>query len=76
MSKRAQRRHHYQRLKKKEWNKARAAGWRTDEKSISKSVSVHGAGCSCHMCGNPRKYWNEKTQQEKRADLDENKFLN
>jgi hypothetical protein len=24
------------------------------------------ASCSCHMCGNPRKYWNEPTIQEKR----------
>ena len=24
--------------------------------------------CSCAMCGNPRKYFNEKTMQEKRFD--------
>ena len=24
--------------------------------------------CSCHMCGNPRKYWNEKTIQERRDE--------
>jgi hypothetical protein len=24
--------------------------------------------CSCHMCGNPRKHWKEKTIQEKRFD--------
>lgn len=23
--------------------------------------------CSCHMCGNPRKWWNEETVQERRA---------
>ena len=23
--------------------------------------------CSCYMCGNPRKYWKDKTMQEKRA---------
>jgi hypothetical protein len=25
--------------------------------------------CSCCMCGNPRKFWNEKTMQEKKADI-------
>jgi hypothetical protein len=25
--------------------------------------------CSCYMCGNPRKFWNEKTMQEKKADI-------
>lgn len=30
---------------------------------------VHtAANCSCHMCGNPRKYSGEKTIQEKRAE--------
>lgn len=24
------------------------------------------AKCSCWMCGNPRKYWNQKTLQEKK----------
>jgi hypothetical protein len=24
--------------------------------------------CSCHMCGNPRKHFKEKTMQEKRFD--------
>lgn len=28
----------------------------------------HGELCSCHMCGNPRKYFREKTIQEQRAD--------
>ena len=25
--------------------------------------------CSCHMCGNPRKYWKEKTIQERRNEI-------
>jgi hypothetical protein len=25
--------------------------------------------CSCYMCGNPRKFWNEKTMQEKKSDI-------
>lgn len=24
--------------------------------------------CSCYMCGNPRKYWKEKTLDERRND--------
>ena len=28
------------------------------------------AMCSCHMCGNPRKYWKEKTIQEKRNNYE------
>jgi hypothetical protein len=27
---------------------------------------------NCHMCGNPRKIWKEKTMQEKRLELREN----
>jgi len=26
----------------------------------------HGKICSCHMCGNPRKHWDEETIQELR----------
>lgn len=28
----------------------------------------HGKLCSCHMCGNPRKFFNEKTLQEQKFD--------
>jgi hypothetical protein len=67
---RAERRHHYQRLKAK-WKKIRSNeyGARTDDVAIGYQVSTHGKGCSCHMCGNPRKYFNEKTMQEKKADI-------
>jgi hypothetical protein len=30
----------------------------------------HLQGCSCHMCGNPRKWWKTKTLQEIKADED------
>lgn len=36
-------------------------------------VCIHATtpkGCSCYMCGNPRKYFNEKPVQEQKADLD------
>jgi hypothetical protein len=29
----------------------------------------HLQACSCAACGNPRKYFNEKTIQEQRADI-------
>jgi hypothetical protein len=35
------------------------------ERMIGKKAHTP-AMCSCHMCGNPRKYWKEKTIQEKR----------
>lgn len=28
----------------------------------------HLQGCSCYLCGNPRKWFNAKTMQELRAD--------
>ena len=30
--------------------------------------------CSCPMCGNPRKYFNEKTRQEKQNDRKNNEY--
>ncbi len=35
---------------------------------IGRMTSMHGVECSCPMCGNPRKYWGEKSFQEKRQD--------
>lgn len=26
------------------------------------------ASCSCEVCGNPRKWWNQKSMQERRMD--------
>lgn len=31
--------------------------------------------CSCYMCGNPRKWFGEKTRQEKIADINEKEQL-
>lgn len=39
-----------------------------DPKRVGKQSHVHGI-CSCHMCGNPRKYFNQKTKQEVIADI-------
>lgn len=62
MKPRAQRRHHYQRLKKKRknyWGKIE------DEKRLGQAVDTP-CDCSCMMCGNQRKIIGE-TRQEKRA---------
>ena len=34
------------------------------DRRIGLTASTHGKKCSCHICGNPRKYWKEKTRQE------------
>ena len=39
--------------------------WWGDWDSKSIGLKSHTpCGCSCYMCGNPRKYYNEKTIQE------------
>jgi hypothetical protein len=48
--------------KAKEWDLP------TDDKSVGKMASVHGVMCSCEMCGNPRKYFEEKSLQEEKSD--------
>lgn len=70
---RAFRRHQYQKAKRRAKNVIRA--WRGepklqefDERELGMVASCHGAVCSCHMCGNPRKYYKEKTMQEKRIE--------
>jgi len=72
MSGRAERRHHIERLKKKRryyWY-----GYNLNGKPMDKDKRRLGmvvdtpTPCSCHMCGNPRKYWKEKTLQEKKAE--------
>lgn len=63
--KRALRRHHAARLKA-----ARRFYWgrdiRHDAKLIGKAIDTP-TPCSCWMCGNPRRYGNELTCQERRA---------
>lgn len=38
---------------------------------IAGMLTNHGKLCSCHMCGNPRKWFNEKTMQEKKIDQED-----
>ncbi|MEZ4775950.1 MAG: hypothetical protein R3D00_22420 [Bacteroidia bacterium] len=63
---RAIRRHHRERLLQKRKNY-----WGNDRvHEIKANVINTPKPCSCFMCGNPRKYWNEKTVQERRFALD------
>lgn len=58
--KRAIRRHHYYRLKKK--RKYHCGVKQSDEDSAFYVNTP--TPCSCPLCGNPRKYYGEKTRQE------------
>jgi len=40
-----------------------------DERGIGKMANCHCKPCSCEMCGNPRKFFGERTLREKRSDL-------
>jgi hypothetical protein len=51
-------------LAKKKRESLKIYPWHKDAK-----LANHLASCSCWMCGNPRKYWGEKTMQEIKADL-------
>jgi hypothetical protein len=74
---RADRRHHHERmldrvkgfhwLKQKFWNGSEEER----EKHLRKMAETRHP-CSCHMCGNPRRMFKEKTMQEKRFDEYEN----
>ena len=75
MKSRDVRRHHSQRIKnrvKHIWLNI----WRDryynemDKDELVKSISTHSTTrkrCSCYMCGNERKHFNELTLQEKKA---------
>ena len=43
-----------------------------DERGIGVMASTHCKPCSCEMCGNPRKFFGERTLREKRSDLSMN----
>jgi hypothetical protein len=60
--KRAIRRHHYQRLKRKRKNY-----WYRNLSDRHLGIVVNTPRvCSCPLCGNPRRHWNEMTVQERR----------
>ena len=66
---RALRRHHYRRLKRKRerfWYGTYSAPM--GPRHLGMAVATPKV-CSCWMCGNPRRYFREKTLQERKADL-------
>ncbi|MCK5020853.1 MAG: hypothetical protein KAS32_27780 [Candidatus Peribacteraceae bacterium] len=69
MSSRSERRHHTRRLKAKNRKiLGRVIEWRPiTEKDVGKATN-HQIGCSCPLCGNPRKWRGEKTRQEIRSE--------
>ena len=72
MSKRAKRREQTKRIKERA--KKIIKGWGgTDlsDRNVGRVASVHGAGCSCMKCGNPRHKWNSITRQEELAKIEE-----
>jgi hypothetical protein len=70
--KRAERRYRNQVQKQKAIRFAEQSSWfmNIPEEAIIKNAD-HLASCSCWVCGNPRKHFNELTIQEKRAILSE-----
>jgi len=60
----------FQELKKKLWvQKVFAKHRARDLTDADIGVFAHTPHlCSCYMCGNPRKWWDQKTIQEKKMD--------
>jgi hypothetical protein len=59
----------FQEIKKKKWVVKIFSPWRPLDESTIGQLAHTPHNCSCHMCGNPRKHWKNKTMQEKRIDL-------
>jgi hypothetical protein len=75
--KRAERRSHKERMLRKA-KQVIDLTWRDhDDKWIewkerwARKHADNLAKCSCHMCGNPRKHWNDTTIQEKKISQPE-----
>ncbi len=79
MGSRALRRHHRIRIKKKRLYqlKSNFSDWKEIVylKRLNFSIDTPKA-CSCYLCGNPRKYWNEKTRKEVISEKCFNRDLN
>ena len=69
-NKKRRRRQDEMRLKKKAERILRNSwGYREKDitkKNIGKTASTHGKPCSCSFCGNPRKFFKERTIQEEK----------
>ena len=64
---RAQRRHHYRRLKQK--RRHYYSGYGRHRNDVQGRLANTATLCSCWMCGNPRKHFGKKTRQEALATL-------
>lgn len=65
------RRHHDERIisKRKKQNRE-LGGHSKHDHYLSKTNGLTCGSSKCAMCGNPRKFFNESTIQEKKAELD------
>jgi len=50
--------------------------WLSEDGKIFKTLVHTRKPCSCHMCGNPRRYFGEVTKQERIADIEFEEQLN
>jgi hypothetical protein len=58
------------RVKAEKLARSRGVDPEADPRQVGRLYTTHGQGCSCYMCGNPRKHFNEKTIAERKSDLD------
>lgn len=67
----AERRHHDQRIKAKFYRTVKRDELRTPDRAGR--FANHGKDCSCHMCGNPRRHFGERSIQERRQAVTDHK---
>lgn len=65
MKKRERRRQDLARIKKKVLHHDNCTGQQQNPRRVGRLVHTRHP-CSCYMCGNPRKWWDEQTQQEQK----------
>jgi len=67
MRSRAERRHHELRVKKRVGNYY--GGYARDNPRHIGKIAHARRLCSCNLCGNPRRYFGERTLQERRSGI-------
>lgn len=77
--KRAIRRHHRERMLKKRYKQVKTWNWHKPTEEFFRQETRYRlhtpCRCSCPMCGNPRKFLNEKTLDEVRNEISYEEFL-
>jgi hypothetical protein len=68
---RAKRRHHRFRVRRRAEKILRSVFGDFYSRDDAAKRAEHLAGCSCPMCGNPRKWFGERTRQERLHDVSE-----